>query len=59
MNDRFDLEEAMGEMLSTQNDIETIIYIGLYDTNATVINWLTSFMAMTAQKSRIPNTNLI
>ena len=23
---RFDLEEAMGEMLSTQNDIETIIY---------------------------------
>ena len=24
--DRFDLEEAMGEMLATQNDIETIIY---------------------------------
>ncbi|MDO7612746.1 MAG: hypothetical protein MUQ75_00805 [Crocinitomicaceae bacterium] len=23
---RFDLEEAMGEMLSTQNDIETLIY---------------------------------
>ena len=23
---RFDLEEAIGEMLSTQNDIETIIY---------------------------------
>ena len=23
---RFDLEEAMGEMLATQNDIETIIY---------------------------------
>ena len=26
MNNRFDLEEAMGEMLSTQNDIETLIY---------------------------------
>lgn len=26
MNDRFDLEEAMGEMLATQNDIETLIY---------------------------------
>jgi hypothetical protein len=26
MNNRFDLEEAMGEMLATQNDIETIIY---------------------------------
>ena len=24
--DRYDLEEAMGEMLSTQNDIETLIY---------------------------------
>ena len=24
--DRFDLEESMGEMLSTQNDIETLIY---------------------------------
>lgn len=24
--DRFDLEEAMGEMLATQNDIETLIY---------------------------------
>lgn len=23
---RFDLEEAMGEMLATQNDIETMIY---------------------------------
>ena len=23
---RFDLEEAMGEMLATQNDIETLIY---------------------------------
>lgn len=26
MSDRFDLEEAMGEMLATQNDIETMIY---------------------------------
>lgn len=26
MYDRFDLEEAMGEMLATQNDIETLIY---------------------------------
>jgi hypothetical protein len=26
MTNRFDLEEAMGEMLSTQNDIETLIY---------------------------------
>ena len=26
MNDRFDLEEAMGEMLATQSDIETMIY---------------------------------
>ena len=26
MNNRHDLEEAMGEMLATQNDIETIIY---------------------------------
>lgn len=24
--DRYDLEESMGEMLSTQNDIETLIY---------------------------------
>ena len=24
--DRYDLEQAMGEMLSTQNDIETLIY---------------------------------
>ena len=24
--DRFDLEEAMGEMLATQNDIETLMY---------------------------------
>jgi len=26
MKNRFDLEEAMGEMLATQNDIETMIY---------------------------------
>ena len=26
MTNRFDLEEAMGEMLGTQNDIETMIY---------------------------------
>jgi len=26
MYDRYDLEEAMGEMLATQNDIETLLY---------------------------------